>query len=85
MIADANAEIGDVLARLGVAAPEALALDRPLSGVLARALGRVPTVGERFHIAGLEITVIDAEPARINRVLITPAGASAPVALELPR
>ena len=85
MIADANAEIGDVLARLGVAAPEALALDRPLSGVLARALGRVPTVGERFHIAGLEITIIDAEPARINRVLITPAGASAPVALELPR
>ena len=85
MIADANAEIGDVLARLGVAAPEALAHDRPLSGVLARALGRVPTVGERFHIAGLEITIIDAEPARINRVLITPAGASAPVALELPR
>jgi len=85
MIADANAEIGDVLTRLGVAPPEALALDRPLSGVLARALGRVPTVGERFHIAGLEITIIDAEPARINRVLITPAGASAPVALELPR
>jgi CBS domain containing-hemolysin-like protein len=60
-------------------------MDRPISGVLAKSLGRVPTVGERFHLAGLEITIIDAEPSRVNRVLVTPAGASAPVALELPR
>jgi CBS domain containing-hemolysin-like protein len=78
-------DLGGVLSRLGIPAPEGFALDRPLSGVLARALGRVPTVGERFHVAGLEITIIDAEPARVNRVLVTPAGASAPVALELPR
>jgi CBS domain containing-hemolysin-like protein len=45
----------------------------------------VPSVGERFHFAGIEVTVIDAEPARVGRVLVTPAGASAPVALELPR
>jgi hypothetical protein len=31
------------------------------------------------------VTIIDAEPARVSRVLVTPAGASAPVALELPR
>lgn len=85
MIADASSAIGDVLSRLGVSVPDAIPTDRPISGVLARSLGRVPTVGERFHIAGLEITIIDAEPARVNRVLVTPAGASAPVALELPR
>ena len=85
MIADASAQLGDVLSRLGVSVPEGVATDRPLSGVLARTLGRVPSVGERFQLAGLEITIIDAEPARVNRVLVTPAGASAPVALELPR
>ena len=85
IIADATAPIGEVGARLGLGVPDEVAPDRPLAGVLARALGRVPTVGERFHLAGLEITIIDAEPARVNRVLVTPAGASAPVALELPR
>ena len=85
MIANAAVPIGEVVARLGVAAPDGVAMDRPIGGVLARALGRVPTVGERFHLAGLEITIVNAEPARVNRVLVTPAGASAPVALELPR
>jgi CBS domain containing-hemolysin-like protein len=42
-------------------------------------------VGERFHVSGLEITIVEAEPARVTRMLVTPAGASAPVALELPR
>ena len=85
MIADASLPLGEVLVRLGATVPEGIPIDRPLGGVLARALGRVPTVGERFHLAGLEITIVDAEPARVNRVLVTPAGASAPVALELPR
>jgi putative hemolysin len=85
MIADGSVPIGDVLARLGLSMPDEVPSDRPLGGVLARVLGRVPTVGERFHLAGLEVTIIDAEPARVSRVLVTPAGASAPVALELPR
>jgi putative hemolysin len=85
MIADGSMPIGDVLARLGLPMPDEAPGDRPIGGVLARALGRVPTVGERFHLVGLEVTIIDAEPARVSRVLVTPAGASAPVALELPR
>ena len=85
MIAEASAPLGEVLVRLGAGVPDGIPMDRPIGGVLARALGRVPAVGERFHLAGLEITVVDAEPARVNRVLVTPAGASAPVALELPR
>ena len=85
MIADASLPLGEVLLRLSAPVPDGIPMDRPIGGVLARALGRVPAVGERFHLAGLEITVVDAEPARVNRVLVTPAGASAPVALELPR
>jgi putative hemolysin len=84
-IADGSAPISDVLSRLGVAVPDDVPTDRPLGGVLARALGRVPMVGERFHLAGLEITIVEAEPARVTRMLVTAAGASAPVALELPR
>jgi putative hemolysin len=85
MIADGTTPIGDVLVRLGLSMPDDVPGDRPIGGVLARALGRVPTVGERFQLAGVEVTIIDAEPARVSRVLVTPAGASAPVALELPR
>jgi putative hemolysin len=85
LIVDGAAVIGDLFARLGLAVPDDVSADRPLGGILTHALGRVPTMGERFDLAGLEITVIDAEPARVNRVLVTPAGASPPVALELPR
>jgi putative hemolysin len=85
LIVDGTAVIADLYTRLGLPVPNDLSGDRPLGGVLAHALGRVPTIGERFELAGLDITVIDAEPARVNRVLVTPAGASPPVALELPR
>jgi putative hemolysin len=85
LLVEGAAVIGDVFTRLGLAMPDEVPGDRPLGGVLAHALARVPTMGERFELAGLEITVIDAEPARVNRVLVAPAGASPPVALELPR
>ena len=85
MVADGSTPVSEVLARLGLAVRDDVPGDRPIGGVLARALGRVPTIGERFDLAGLEVTIIDAEPARVSRVLVTPAGASAPVALELPR
>jgi putative hemolysin len=84
-VADGSIPIGDLVARLGLPMSDDTPSDRPIGGVLAQALGRVPAVGERFHLAGLEVTIIDAEPARVSRVLVTPAGASAPVALELPR
>lgn len=84
IITDGSTPLNEVMARLGQPVPDGDSLDRPIGGVLVRVLGRVPTVGERFHLAGLEVTVVDAEPARVARVLATPAGASAPVALELP-
>jgi putative hemolysin len=85
VIADGAMSIGQLLDRLGLAMPDDESANRPIGGAITRALGRVPTVGERFHLAGLEVTVIDAEPARVNRVLVTAAGASVPVPLELPR
>ena len=84
-IVDANTPLIDVMTRLGVSASDEAPGDRPIGGLLARALGRVATVGERFTLAGLEVTIVEAEPARVVRVLVTPAGAGAPVALELPR
>jgi putative hemolysin len=83
IIAEGSVTIGDLAARLDLPLPERA--DRPVGGVLTRALSRVPAVGERFEVAGMELTVIDAEPARVLRVLVTPAGASTPVRLELPR
>ena len=85
VVAEGAMPIGQLLDRLGLAIPDDESGNRPIGGAITRALGRVPTVGERFHLAGLEVTVIDAEPARVNRVLVTAAGASVPVPLELPR
>lgn len=82
---DGVTPLNEILARLGQPISDGDATDRPIGGLLARILGRVPTVGERFHVAGLEVTVVEAEPARVARVLVTPASAGAPVALELPR
>jgi putative hemolysin len=85
LITDGATQLNEILSRLDQPMPDGDSADRPIGGLLARILGRVPTVGERFHVAGLEITVVEAEPARVARVLVTPAGVGAPVALELPR
>jgi putative hemolysin len=41
-----------------------------VGGYLLSHLGRVPTVGERFDVDGLEVEVLDAERRRINKVRI---------------
>lgn len=86
LVADGNLPLGEALSRLGLPHPDDDAVaERPLGGVLTRALGRVPSVGERFEVAGVELTVIDAEPARVVRVLVTPSSMSASVTLDLSR
>jgi CBS domain containing-hemolysin-like protein len=42
--------------------------------VVVRALGRIPSLGERFRLGELELTVVDAEPARVLRLLVQRAG-----------
>ena len=41
-----------------------------LGGLVAELAGRIPGSGERFVIAGLEVDVLHATPARIERMLV---------------
>jgi CBS domain containing-hemolysin-like protein len=41
-----------------------------VAGVLTELAGRIPTVGERFLIRGLEFEVLQASPMRVERVAI---------------
>ena len=67
-------DVGEIARRLGVEIKRE-GFETVGGYVLAR-LGRVPSVGERFQIDGLEIEVLDAERRRINKVRIsTLAGA----------
>jgi putative hemolysin len=46
------------------------------AGLLVERLGRIPRVGERFRIGGLDVDVIAASPARVERLVVrlrTPA------------
>lgn len=71
VVLDGAAELDDVARRFDVEIPEELGADaRTVGGIIARRLGRIPAAGERFLLAGLEITIVDAEPARVVRVLV---------------
>jgi CBS domain containing-hemolysin-like protein len=43
-------------------------------GLLAELAGRIPAVGARFTLAGLDIEVLQASPTRIERVLVQRTG-----------
>jgi putative hemolysin len=51
-----------------------------IGGLLAQRAGRIPLAGERFLLKGLEIDVLQAGQARVERVLIR-RGVAAPIAL----
>jgi putative hemolysin len=55
-----------------------------LGGAVVRALGRIPGIGERFRIGDYELIVVDAEPARVQRVLVQRADTARPVELRPP-
>ena len=73
-----TADAGDVAQQFGVSFPSGA---ETISGLLAGALGRIPTAGERFELAGLEFDVIVATPTRVERILVRRA-AVAPMRLE---
>ncbi|MEP7065795.1 MAG: hemolysin family protein [Gemmatimonadota bacterium] len=58
---------------------------QPLAGLIVRALGRIPVVGERFVLGSLELTVVRATPTRIQRLLAQRADAAPPVPLRAPQ
>lgn len=51
-----------------------------IGGLLALRSGRIPLAGERFILRGLEVDVLQASQARVERVLIR-RGAPAPIVL----
>jgi CBS domain containing-hemolysin-like protein len=76
-IVEASTPLEEVLRRFGVEqAGVSARYDRVQSvgGVVVRALGRIPSLGERFRLGELELTVVDAEPSRVLRLLVQRAG-----------
>lgn len=86
LVLEASAPLEEVAARFGIALPAELS-DRAqsLGGAIVRLAGRIPVTGERFRLAGLDLTVVEAEPSRLRRVLVQRAEGAAPVELALPR
>jgi putative hemolysin len=80
-VVDGAAELRELAKQFNVALDDAQLGDtQTVNGALVRALGRIPTVGERFQLGGLEITVTEAEPTRVTRALVHRlAGAQSPV------
>jgi len=54
-----------------------------VGGLLTELAGRIPNAGERFLVRHLEFDVLQATPARVERVLVRP-GPVAPVTLAPP-
>jgi putative hemolysin len=85
-VIDASILLDELARRFGVSVPADMT-DRAqsLGGAIVRALGRIPTPGERFRLGELELTVTDAEPARIRRVLVQRGESMRPVDLRAAR
>lgn len=65
--ANGSMRIADLASRFGVV----FSLEaETVGGLLARACGRIPRPGERFVLQGLEFDVLEATPARVQRVLV---------------
>lgn len=69
--ADAQTLVAALEERFAVRLPRREATT--LAGWLAELLGRIPLAGERYVVAGLEIDVVQASPARAERLLVRAA------------
>lgn len=67
--ADSSTSLAAVEERFGVKLPGNAT---SLGGLLLQLSGRIPTAGERFLIGELEFDVLQATPARVERLLIRP-------------
>jgi putative hemolysin len=72
-IRDANAE----LKAAGMELPEGEDYDT-VGGLVVTNLGRIPTVGETFQVGEVMVTVMEAEPTRVNRVRLEARTEAAP-------
>jgi CBS domain containing-hemolysin-like protein len=62
-----TAEASDIAEKFGVQFSSGA---ETISGLLSSAVGRIPTAGERFELAGLEFDIIDATPTRVERITV---------------
>ncbi len=86
VVLDAKVPASDVAARFDAQLPDWVDdRSQPLAGLIVRALGRIPVVGERFVLGSLELTVVRATPTRIQRLLAQRADALPPVPLRAPQ
>jgi CBS domain containing-hemolysin-like protein len=51
-----------------------------VGGYLLSHLGRVPTVGERFDLDGLDVEILNVERRRVNKVRMSTLSATADTA-----
>lgn len=86
VVLDASMPASEVAARFDAVLPEWVD-DRaqPLAGLIVRALGRIPVVGERFVLGSLELTVVRATATRIQRLLAQRVQTAPAVALRAPQ
>jgi len=69
---DGTEPVAAVAEHFGVSLPQSSAAS--FGGMLAELAGRIPVAGDRFTMRGLEVDVVRASPARVERVIIRPAG-----------
>jgi len=70
-IVDAKMPIGEIEDELDIVLPEVEEYDT-LGGFIFTRLGKVPQAGETLNENGVEITVLDADERRINKVRLAP-------------
>ena len=68
--ADGGTTLDALTLRFGVPLPDAAATT--VAGLLAELAGRIPRAGERLVVRGLEFDILQASPARVERVLVRP-------------
>ena len=86
VVVNASMPASEVAARFDAMLPDWIDdRSQPLAGILVRALGRIPVVGERFVLGSLELTVVRATATRVQRLLAQREEASAPLALRAPK
>ena len=87
VVLDGSTPLDEVERRTGLALPGDPAggeRAHTLGGAVVRALGRIPTLGERFRVGDVELIVVDAEPSRVRRVLVQRVDAARPIDLRPP-
>ena len=84
-LVDGAVELRELARQFNVAFDdEPLGETQTLNGALMRTLGRIPSVGDRFLLDALEITVVDVEPTRVTRALVQRLAGAEPPVIRIP-